>query len=422
MVTTVIEQYQNLGSIYSLGVMDGLLTVLGNPEMDVPIIHVAGTNGKGSIISYLAQSYIAACVDVMTFTSPRVKEHLDQFSFNGKSVSQENYDIAAEKVLQAADKIETLYDRHATVFEMEMAVAFVLAKQLQVNIFILETGMGGRLDASNVIKKPIATVYSQIGLDHVQQLGDNLTKISREKAAIIKKGVPAFSTVQEEEVAMVLREQAAKMGTSVLSLTSQDISLLSKKEGVQSFSFNNHIYSIRMRGLHQIYNAATAVLVLSNLPKPFCLDSVTIAEGLINTCWSGSFEQISTQPLIFLDGAHNPDSAFGLAQNLKQLNLKGKYYGILHIFKDKDVPNILQKFSGIFDTLWLPQLKFKRSLDAKELQILCQQYLPNTKTIVVQGMDEATKQAKEAAKQEDLIVAFGSLSHLEMARQLLVDK
>ncbi|NLW54648.1 MAG: hypothetical protein GXY99_07170 [Clostridiaceae bacterium] len=416
-----IDSYLDLGSHYELGIVQALLDDLDRPEKDLDIIHVAGTNGKGSTVSYLAHSFLQQKINLMTFTSPQLRQYLDRFSFNGEAVGQEDFDRAEAIVLEAADRIAEKNSRHPTVFEMELVISFILAKRLGARLFIMETGLGGRLDATNAVERPLATVFTSISLDHKAELGDSITAVAREKAGIIKAGVPVFSTVQVSEAENVLRERAADLQAPFRILSAADIELLEDSTESQSFSYYGHNYCIHLPGRHQRLNAALAVMVLRSLPEPYSLSLEIIEEGLNSTDWPGSFELIARKPDIILDGAHNPDAAAALSENLRQYRGTGKYFGILHIFKDKDVVGVLRAVRGIFDKIWLPEMKKPRSLPAEELQTLCQEYLRDTECVVVPSVEDAAAAAKAEAGAADTIVVFGSLSHLETARKALIE-
>ncbi|NLC39512.1 MAG: hypothetical protein GX763_01180 [Clostridiaceae bacterium] len=416
-----IDSYLDLGSHYELNIVRALLADLDHPERDLDIIHVAGTNGKGSTVSYLAHSFLQQKIKLMTFTSPQLRGYLDRFSFNGKAVEQNDFDQAEAIVLEAADRVAKKHSRHPTVFEMELAISFILAKKFGARLFIMETGLGGRLDATNAVERPLATVFTSISLDHKAELGDSITAVAREKAGIIKAGVPVFSTVQVPEAENVLCDRATGLQAPFKILSEADIKLLEASPEAQSFFFDGHTYCIHLPGKHQVLNAALAVMVLRSLPEPYRLSPEMIEEGLDLTDWHGSFELIARKPDIILDGAHNPDAAVALRENLKKYRSTGKCFGILHIFKDKDVTGVLQAVRGLFDKMWLPQMQKPRSLPAEDLQALCREYLRETECVVVPSVEDAAAAAKAEAGADDTIVVFGSLSHLEAARKALIE-
>ncbi|NLV98559.1 MAG: hypothetical protein GX034_02055 [Clostridiaceae bacterium] len=416
-----IDAFLELGSHYELNIVQTLLEDLDHPERDLDIIHVAGTNGKGSTVSYLAHAFFQQKINVMTFTSPQLRQYLDRFSFNGQAVEQKDFDLAEAIVLEAAGRIAGKQSRHATVFEMEVAISFILAKNLGARLFIMETGLGGRLDATNAVERPLATVLTSISLDHKAELGDSITAVAQEKAGIIKPGVPVFSTVQLAEAEKVLGDRAAELEAPFRILSEADIDILTDSLDSQCFIYDGHSYTIHLSGKHQILNAALAVMVLSNLPQPYSLSPETIGRGLELTDWKGSFELIARKPDIILDGAHNPDAAIALSKNLRQFCSKGKCFGILHIFKDKDVVGVLQAVAGIFDKIWLPQMHKPRSLPAEQLQEICRKYLQDTECLVMPSLKDAVAAVKAEAAAEDTIVVFGSLSHLEAARKALIE-
>ena len=274
--------------------MKALLTALGNPEGGFSAIQIAGTNGKGSTAVMIASILEEAGYAVGLYTSPHLEDERERVQiWDGirRMIDRSEFDDLMSRAREAASSVEAEYGR-ATVFEIYTAAAYLYFAEQKPDYVVLECGLGGRLDSTNTLERPLASVIAQIGLDHTALLGDNIEQIAWEKAGIIKPGVPVVSQTSNEEARRVLRETAENLGTEFIDASEHEGEFAS--------------YDLAMRGRHQIRNAATAVLAVRAAGIEVSDDAVE--NGLANAYLPGRFEIISEEPCIIIDGAHNPDA------------------------------------------------------------------------------------------------------------------
>ena len=297
-----MEQVQKRGSIFGLAPVKMLLERLGSPQNRLKVIHVAGTNGKGSICTFLEQLYRAEGRRVGRYISPTLHCYLERFQINGKYMEEEEFARLLSEVIPVIDEMKRDGAELPTAFEIETVIAFLYFFKHQVDIVILETGMGGREDATNVVDKPLCTVFGSIGMDHMQFLGNTIEKIAYEKAGIMKAGCPAVSYPNSPEVMAVLKTQFSlhnvndREGNRFDVVSETDIQVLEETLEGSLFRYKGEEYRIRMAGEYQIYNAATAI------ETKLLLDGHLKKEALAAAAWEGRFEKVSEHPLLIRDG------------------------------------------------------------------------------------------------------------------------
>lgn len=415
-----LNSYANMGSFYELDTVQALLDILENPEKELDIIHVAGTNGKGSVVAYLSSILKQnPSHKLASYTSPAARHYRDRFRYQGEAISEELFAQLVTEVSYAADHMTTKSQRHPTVFEMEVAIFYLGALANKTSLVIQETGLGGRLDATNVIKSPILTIITAIGLDHIKELGHELTDIAYEKAGIIKTGAPVVIYPNTSEVTMVVENIASLRNAPLHRVNPQAIVAKSDHLGKQIFYYKEHPYQIALNGSHQRVNAALAIEACNYLPSAYRPSQTDIEKGLEEAQWPGRLECIHTQPMVILDGAHNPQAAQALAIALKDYFPKQRITGLVHIFKDKDAAHILSPFAPIFSKLWVTSSNLNRSLSLKDLEQLAQENLPQTTIQTAYHFRDGVTQALKETEPSDVIVIFGSLSHLEESRDIV---
>ena len=276
-----IEQTTKFGSILGLTSMKALMEALGNVQNTIPIIHIAGTNGKGSVGAYLASIFKEAGLKVGRYCSPAVFHPLECWQYDGRTMTKDEYAKIMSQVKEACD-IVVSKGIQPTVFEVETAVAFVWFSQMPTDVLLLETGLGGATDATNVVANPLACVFTTISRDHMQFLGETLSEIATVKAGIIKKGAKVFSAIQKPEVEEVLREyytlrqksvadvqQEDKKWKNIIFVQEENLHLISQKVGELTFSYKNKTYTTQLSGVYQIKNATLAIEVAEELLKVF---------------------------------------------------------------------------------------------------------------------------------------------------------
>jgi dihydrofolate synthase/folylpolyglutamate synthase len=309
------------------------------------VIHVAGTNGKGSVCAMIYSICRAANYRTGLFTSPHLVTFRERIRVNGEMISH-------EAVVSGLTSIRNLvgdWQPHPTFFEVATALALKYFSEAKIDIVILETGLGGRLDATNAVQSTVA-VFTPIDLDHQKWLGDSLERIASEKAGIIKSGVPVISAPQKEEVETVLRKRADECGSSIEFLTTP-----------------HKQYSTNLLGAYQKQNAALAVAAIR--AAKIDIDDSAIARGLATVDWPARFQRWGERTII--DGAHNPAAARVLVETWREIFGEQRATLILAILSDKDLRGICEELVPIADSVLLPKIRSERAADPKQLaQIL----------------------------------------------------
>ncbi len=283
-----------------------LLNELGVSEKGMKIIHVAGTNGKGSVCAYLSTALVCAGKKTGLFTSPHLVKINERIRINNISVSDGMFLEAYARVREAADNMEKAGYKHPSFFEFLFGMAMLIFSWEKVEYLVLETGLGGRLDSTNVFNKPVMTVITSVSLDHMQILGDTLEEIAAEKAGIIKKGVPLVFYGEDKCVRAIVEARAEAMNSPYICVDNSNITDIIKKDKFIDFSINNEYYcnegfGVDTQALYQVYNAAVAATVLAGLG----IDKEHIHTGIKTMFWEGRMEEVL--PQVYVDGAHNED-------------------------------------------------------------------------------------------------------------------
>lgn len=411
-----MEQVQKRGSIFDLVPVKMLLERLGSPQNRLKVIHVAGTNGKGSICTFLEQLYRAEGRRVGRYISPTLHCYLERFQINGRYMEEKEFADILSEVVPVIDGMKRDGMKLPTAFEIETVIAFLYFLYHQVDIVILETGMGGRTDATNVVEKPLCTVFGSIGMDHMQFLGNTIEEIAYEKAGIMKAGCPVVSYPNSSEVMSVLKTQYSlhnvdDMGGNGFCVASQsDIQILNETLDGSVFRYKGEEYRIRMAGEYQIYNAVTAI------ETKLLLDGHLVKEGLADAVWEGRFEKVSEHPLLIRDGAHNVDGVKALKQSLQKHFTKEKLIFIIGVLKDKEYDKMMQVLCPLAAKVFTITPDNPRGLSGETLR---ESVLPYCDDVTVcDSVDEALSKAKweyqHFGKQggNAVIVAWGSLSYI----------
>jgi dihydrofolate synthase / folylpolyglutamate synthase len=311
-----------------------LLAALGNPQQACRIVHVAGTNGKGSTSAMIESGLRAAGYRTGLFTSPHLVEPTERIRISGRPVSAESFAAAFERVHAAAETLlrEERIDLHPTYFESVTAMALVLFRECGVERAVLEVGLGGRLDATNVVA-PELCVITPVDFDHEAYLGKSLESIAAEKAGILKPGVPAIFARQRPEADRVLTARAAELGVPVVRSAETGISGVTLCRWSSEFTWAGRAMTCPLAGGHQVENAVTAIAALDRLDIPH----EAIQQGIAQTTWPGRLERVSTHPEIILDGAHNPAGARAIAAYLDRFYDPARVWLIYGTMRDKAV-------------------------------------------------------------------------------------
>ena len=376
-----------------------VLAALGDPQRAYRVIHVAGTNGKGSTCAMIEAGLRAAGVRTGLFTSPHLVEPTERIQVDGASVTTEQFQRAFQVVHDCAERLDL--DCHPTYFETVTAMAFWLFRELGVGTAVVETGLGGRLDATNVVE-PVLTVITPIDFDHEAYLGHTLEAIAGEKAGILKAGVPAVFAKQRPEAAAVLDARAAELGVPVTRAEEFEIRDLEIDSRGSRFSG----IVCPLAGEHQVDNAVTAALALRALG--ISTDGIALAQ------WPGRLEFVAPNPDILLDGAHNPAGARALARYLGRFFPNRRIWMIYGAMRDKAVEEVTGILFPLASELIFPVLDSSRALRPEALVELAGrgQIAPS----IAGAMEILKHRAEQEDISDDVAVITGSLYLVGEAR------
>ena len=375
--------------------MEHVLKQLAGINGKLPFVHIAGTNGKGSVCAFMTEIFRKSGLKAGTFISPHVVVFEERISVNGQMISREDVARLGNKLL------DTDFGVNLTMFDYCLAMALMYFTEQDCDIVVIETGLGGRLDSTNAIGLPLATVITKIGYDHVAILGDKLEDIAREKAGIIKTGSHVFSEQQEEEAEAVIRDAADKCQVQLTFVTKEEIEAASK-------------YNLRLLGVHQWENAAVAKLAAEYVLEKFINAAVTdgnklkkneseIITALRETVWQGRMEILSQNPFFMVDGAHNGHGVLALRDSLKTLYPCEKFHMIMAVMADKDYKAMVEELLPYAEDFVAVNMDNSRALQAKDLAEFINSR--GVKADCVDSVEEALKTLRADTKN----LAFGSL-------------
>lgn len=357
------------------------LAHLGNPAQNCKILHVAGTNGKGSVCAYLSTVLRKAGIRCGMFVSPHLVTMRERFVIDGEMVSEREFVEAFHTVKKQLDNLPQDLQRiayHPTFFEFLFFMAMVLFDKKGVEYVVLETGLGGRLDATNAVSHKDLCVLTSIGYDHMEYLGDTLPEITREKAGILRPGVPVVYPVKQPDVTQEIEEYAAKIGAKTFPLQKTAIKEIKILDKTIDFSLHLNYYdyigfTVSTSALYQIENASLAAVALGVL-QDSRITVKALQDGIRETFWEGRMEEIF--PGVYLDGAHNIDGIRAFLETVKIHPCRGKRKLLFSIVRDKQYREAAKAIaeSGLFDEIGVVALSEERGLPLQALEELFGQY------------------------------------------------
>lgn len=396
-----------------------LLKFFQKPQDKLNIIHITGTNGKGSVASFISSSLKENDYKVGKFTSPYITNICEEIEINGEEISEKDFAKIAEEV---KEKVELLDKKKIFVsgFEILTTIAYIYFIRKDVDFAIMEVGMGGRVDATNVMKKSIP-VFAHISLDHANILGDTVGKIAREKGGIIKENSNVFSYPQDQKAKEELQKICRKKNSIFNEFKENEIEILSSDEFGSKFNFRDYKnVEISLIGEHQIYNASLALMVLDSLKEKYNLNDEKIKLGIKKAKNLGRIECLSKNPLIVIDGSHNLDSIEKLVENIKKFKYNKLILGF-SLLKDKDHLNILKKVENIADKIVLTEIDNERFTDVESLYSEFEK-ISDKEVFAIKNRGEAVKKTFEIAEKGDLILWCGSLYLIKDIRKIILDE
>lgn len=407
-----IEELGQYGIVPGLVNMENLCEKLGHPEQELKFVHIAGTNGKGSVLALISETLKEAGYRVGRYISPTIFEYRERIQINGRPISKKDLTHQMSLMKEVCKQLVAEGKPHPTAFEVETAVCFHYFKEKQCDIVVLECGMGGLLDATNIIKNTLVTVFASISYDHMAILGKTLGEIASVKAGIMKPGAVAVALKGEAEVEEVLVQKAAGVQIPLTFADPDKASGVKSTLDKQTFSYG--VYknlAITLAGRYQISNAVLALETVTALEKAgLCIPEKAVRQGFIKAVWPGRFQVIAKKPYFIADGAHNRDGAAKLADSIRFYFTNKRIIYIMGMLRDKEQEEVLKITAPYAEQILTIPTKGSRGLSAYDLACLAREY--HERVTCLDSVQEAVELAYLMADKDTVIIAFGSLSYL----------
>lgn len=397
-----------------------LLDLMGDPHKKLSFIHIAGTNGKGSTAAFISQILIEAGYRVGVFTSPYLEKFTERIKINNFEIKESDLAKITDLVRQKVNIMKSMELDHPTEFEIVTAIGFQYFYEKNCDIVVLEVGLGGRFDSTNIIDTPLISVITSIDYDHTDRLGHSLKEIALEKAGIIKQKGDLVVYPQVDSIYKILKQVCISKKTNIHRIRNSDVIIRESGIKGQVFDYDSYkLLMIKQLGEYQSTNAAVSVKVCELLNKKgYTVTRNHIRQGLKKVKWPGRMEIIKDKPLFIIDAAHNSQGAEKLCESLQKLFTGKRIIFIMGVLKDKDYESMVKKIAPIAETfIAVTPLCKKRALTAdclaESMKCYCKKvYVSDT---IRTGMDKAL----ELAQPEDIICAFGSFYHIGKVRSLI---
>lgn len=423
-----ITEVGNFGSSYGLERTFRLLELLDNPQNKIKTIHIAGTNGKGSTTAMLSKILMGNGYKVGMYTSPFLEEFEERIQINRVNIPKEKLANLMDELKVAVDKVIEEGYNHPTEFEIITGLMFLYFYKEKVDFAVIEVGLGGRLDSTNVIT-PIISIITSISYDHTNLLGNTLTEIAGEKAGIIKANVPVVMFPQEEEVLKVIENKCKELKSTLYTINKANSELVEivkvarpyQKLKVKGKS-NEYNINLPLLGEHQIVNLAVAIKGIEILEENSMLNisKEMLEKSLQDVAWNGRLEVMKQSPLIVIDGAHNIQGIRKLKENIeKYFNYKNVYL-ILGILADKDVEEMIRVITPMAKEVYTVTPNSIRAEIALDLRDEVVKF--NENCIAFEKYENALNKALESANDEDIIIVSGSLYMIGGMRRIIKNK
>ena len=420
-----IKEVGNFGSNYGLERTERILEILGNPHKKIKCIHIAGTNGKGSTTSIINSILIEEGFKVGMYTSPFLEEFEERIQINKENIKKEDLAISVETVKEAVDKVIEEGYSHPTEFEIITCVMFEYFYKNKVDYAVIEVGLGGRLDSTNVVS-PILTVITSIGLDHTNLLGNTIEEIAREKGGIIKNNVPLILYPQKESVKKEILKIAKEKNSKVYIVNEKNFKLISinKEKFYQNIEVKglkkDYKLKLRLLGEHQVLNCNVAINAVEVLSKIEDFNINNIEKGVFNAKWIGRLEVLRENPLIVIDGAHNIQGIKMLKKNILEYFDYDDMYLLIGILSDKQVDDMIKEIVPLSKKVIALTPHSDRAELASELREHIK--MVNKNVLSFEDYKEGLEEILKDAKENDLILVTGSLYMIGDMRKIINNK
>ena len=421
-----IKEKEKIGSVFGLDSIKELLKRLGNPERGIPAIHIAGTNGKGSILSYVEEVLVEAGLRVGRYISPTIFDYRERWRFNKEWATEA--DVAEEVTLVASKVDEMIADSldSPTAFEIETAVTFLLFRKWNVDVMLVECGMGGLLDATNVIEDNVINVMASVSMDHMQILGDTVQEITGQKLGIVRSGTILVSYPQVSEADEIIKKYCNDNNVRLIASDTEQLEIIRESLDGSSFIYKGREYSISIGGAYQIMNTITAIDVLDAFYDEFVTGTESrpsfedlkdsdcfyeyVRKGMESAGWEGRFSVFSGEPYIIVDGAHNRDAWLRLRDSLGKLVPNKRFIYIIGVLKDNEYNKMIDILGPTAKSVICVESDSPRALSADELSSGFSQAGVSAESFR-RDYDGALKKAIDMAiKKDTFVVICGTLS------------
>ena len=403
------------GIVLGLDTMRHLMAKLNNPQDKVKFIQVAGTNGKGSTAAYLTSILSEAGIKVGRYTSPAVFSSTEQYFACGSCISESEY---AKGVTAVAEAAASLDGETPTAFEQETALAFWYFAQKGCELAILEAGLGGDMDATNIVTTTVCSIITSISMDHCRILGNKISEIAAHKAGIIKPGAPVICIEQKEDAMEPIRAAAKAADTSLYEVHRDEVRQIfsDKRESIVFFREFENLH-LKMLGSCQPENAALAVQAASVLSRSYPIEKKHIYDGIEKTRWGGRFELHSGSPDIILDGAHNPDGIRRLRESVNQMFGAVPICYVCGVLADKDYEKEIEILFGRASNVFTVTPPSPRAMKSTDLKVAIKERFPQLKVTSFDSEDGIEKAMEAAVSQNNPVVVCGTLTILARVKE-----
>ncbi len=415
------------GINFGLGRITELLSRLGNPHHRLPVIHVGGTNGKGSTVAMIDAVLRAAGYRVGQFTSPHLHSYAERTKIDGVTISDDKIADLLTRMRPELELMVTEGYEHPTEFEVSTALSLLYFAQEQVDLVVLEVGLGGLIDSTNVIPAPLITVITNVAMDHMDYLGQTTAEIAQVKAGIIKPGVPLVTAADDPEALAVIRERCREVAAPLV-IVGRDVTyqVLQVDEQGTVFDLAGEFLGRQwsqlrtaLLGEHQVLNAATAVAVLAYLQQTgYTIPAETFYQGLAQVCWPARLEIVRRHPLVVLDGAHNVAGAGALARALPRIFHYRRLILVLGMLADKEREKVVHLLAPLAEKIIITKPNSPRAAGWEELAVIIRQF--GKEVLLEPEISRAVAKALELAAADDLVCITGSLYMVADARAELI--
>ena len=403
------------GIVLGLDTMRHLMAKLNNPQDKVKFIQIAGTNGKGSTAAYLTSILSEAGIKVGRYTSPAVFSSTEQYFACGSCISESEY---AQGMTAVAEAAASLDGETPTAFEQETALAFWYFAKKGCELAILEAGLGGDMDATNIVTTTVCSIITSISMDHCRILGNKISEIAAHKAGIIKPGAPVICIEQKEDAMEPIRAAAKAADTPLYEVHRDEVRQIfsDKRESIVFFREFENLH-LKMLGSCQPENAALAVQEASVLSRSYPIEKKHIYDGIEKTRWGGRFELHSGSPDIILDGAHNPDGIRRLRESVNQMFGAVPICYVCGVLADKDYEKEIEILFGRASNVFTVTPPSPRAMKSTDLKAAIKNRFPQLKVIAFEGNDDIEKAMEAATSQENPVVVCGTLTILARVKE-----